>query len=121
MRPRSVSSRRRSCKVRSTTTVLATDSATPKTKPAPTDQPSSQASAMPSSGPDHDLHDRAGDRDGAHRQKLVQRELQPDAEHQQDDADFGELVGDVLVGDEARRERADDDAGQQVPDDAVKP
>ena len=48
MRPRSVSSRRRSCKVRSTTTVLATDSAAPKISPALSDHPCSQASAAPS-------------------------------------------------------------------------
>ena len=27
--------------------------------------------------------------------------MQADAEHQQDDADLGELVGDALVGDES--------------------
>ncbi len=48
MWPRSVSSSRRSCKVRSTTTVLATESATPNTSPAPKFQPSSQARPSPS-------------------------------------------------------------------------
>ena len=61
---------------------------------------------MPSSGRDGDLHDGAGHGDGAHRQQVLQREMQADAEHQQDDADLGELVGQALVGDEARRERA---------------
>ena len=42
--------------------------------------------------------------------------MQADAEHQQNDADLGELVGDVLVGDEAGRERPDDDAGEQIAD-----
>ena len=42
--------------------------------------------------------------------------MQPDAEHQQDDADLGELVGDVLVGDVARRERPDQNPGEQVAD-----
>ena len=42
--------------------------------------------------------------------------MQADAEHQQDDADLGELVGDVLVGDEAGRERPDQDAGEQIAD-----
>ena len=42
--------------------------------------------------------------------------MQPDAEHQQDDADLGELVGQALVGDEARRERSDHDAGEQIAD-----
>ena len=31
--------------------------------------------------------------------------MQADAEHQQDDADFGELERQMLVGDEARRVR----------------
>ena len=42
--------------------------------------------------------------------------MQADAEHQQDDADLGELFGEILVGDIARRERADQDAGQQIAD-----
>lgn len=48
MRPRSVSIRRRSCKARSSTTVEATESASPKTSPAPIDQPSIQARPAPS-------------------------------------------------------------------------
>ena len=46
-----------------------------------------------------------------------QVEVQPDAEHQQDDADLRELFRQVAIGDEARRVRPDDDAGQQIPDD----
>ena len=42
--------------------------------------------------------------------------MQPHAEHQQNDADLGELIGDILVGDEARRERPDDDARHQIAD-----
>ena len=42
--------------------------------------------------------------------------MQADPEHQQDDADLGELQRQVLVGDKARRERADRDAGEQVSD-----
>ena len=48
IRPRSVSTRRRSCRARSRTTVLATDSARPNTSPAPISQPSHAASPMPS-------------------------------------------------------------------------
>ncbi len=40
--------------------------------------------------------------------------MQADAEHQQDHADFRELGGEVGIGDEARRERADGDAGDEV-------
>ena len=42
--------------------------------------------------------------------------MQADAEHQQHYADFSELAGKLLVGDKARRGRADDDAGNQVTD-----
>ena len=41
------------------------------------------------------------------RQQVLQREMQADAEHQQDDADLGQLGGQCRIGDEARRERAD--------------
>ena len=67
-------------------------------------------------GRDGDLHDRAGQRDPAHRQQVVQREVQADAEHQQHHADLGELARELDVGDEAGRGRADDDAGDEVAD-----
>jgi hypothetical protein len=38
--------------------------------------------------------------------------LQADAEHQQDDADLGELLGDFGVGDKSRRVRAHERARQ---------
>jgi hypothetical protein len=44
-------------------------------------------------------------------------ELQADAEHQQDDADFCQLLGQRCVGDKARRVRPDERAGQQIADD----
>ena len=48
-------------------------------------------------------------------------EVQPDAEHQQDDADLGQLLGQGGVGDEARRVRPDEHAGQQVAHDRREP
>ena len=42
--------------------------------------------------------------------------MQPDAEHHQHHADLGELAGELDVGDEARRGRADDDAGDEIAD-----
>ena len=42
--------------------------------------------------------------------------MQADAEHQENDADLSELVGDILVGDKAGRERADDDSRHQISD-----
>ena len=47
-------------------------------------------------------------------------ELQADAEHQEDDPDLGELIGERPVRDEARRVRSDDEAGHQVADDGRK-
>ena len=44
-------------------------------------------------------------------------ELQAHAEHQQDDADLRELLGQRRVGDEARRVRPDEHPGEQVADD----
>lgn len=43
--------------------------------------------------------------------------MKADAEHQQDDTYLCELRRKRLVGDEPGRERADDDAGQEVADD----
>ncbi len=42
--------------------------------------------------------------------------MQTDAEHQQDDADFREFVGERLVGDEARRIGAGDNPREQIAD-----
>ena len=47
-------------------------------------------------------------------------ELQADAEHQEDDADFGELVGQVLVGGEAGGIRPDDQSREEISDDGGK-
>ncbi len=116
MRPRSVSSSRRSCKARSSTTVLATDSARPKTRPAPIGQPSHHAKPMPSSVAIAIWTIAPGMAIARTDKQVLEREMQPDAEHQQDDADFGELVGHVLVADIARRERPDQHAGEQIAD-----
>ena len=72
----------------------------PKTMPRRQLQPSACASQAPSSGGDRCLRDRARDGDAANGQQLLEVELQADAEHQQDDADFGELFGDRRVDDE---------------------
>ena len=50
-------------------------------------------------------------------EQFLEVELQADAEHQQDDADLGELLGQRAVGDEARRVRADEQPGEQIADD----
>ena len=63
------------------------------------------------------LRDGAGEGDAAHGEQFFEMELQADAEHQQDDADLGQLLGQRGVGDEAGRVRADERPGQQVADD----
>ena len=63
-----------------------------------------------------DLAQGAGDGDLADRHQVLDREVQADAEHQQDDADLGQLARQLLVADEAGRERPDRDAGQQIAD-----
>ena len=45
-----------------------------------------------------DLADRPGNGDAAHRQQVRSREMQADAEHQQDHADLGQLPGHAGVG-----------------------
>jgi hypothetical protein len=65
---------------------------------------------------DRDLHDRAGHRDAPDRQQVLERQVQADAEHQQDHADFGELAGQLDIGNEARRARTDYDPGDEVAD-----
>ncbi len=42
--------------------------------------------------------------------------MQPHAEHQQHHTQFGQLVGDGLVGHESRRKRPHAHAGQQIAD-----
>ena len=102
MRPRSVSSKRRSCIARSSTTVLATDKARPNTTPALIDQPSHHASPMPSAVATAICAMAPGMRDAPDREQVFEREMQADAEHQQDHTDLGELVRDALVGDVSR-------------------
>jgi hypothetical protein len=53
------------------------------------------------------LNEGARHRDEPDRQEVYQREVQADAEHQQDDADLGEIDGERWVGDEARSGGAD--------------
>ena len=63
------------------------------------------------------LWPHGADRDAPHRDQVLDVEMQPHAEHQQDDADLGELAGELGIGDEAGRVRADQDPCQQIPHD----
>ena len=51
---------------------------------------------------DNHLRQSAGDRDVAHGEQVGERKMEPDAEHQEDDADIGELRRQPLIGDECR-------------------
>ena len=99
------------------TTVLATEMAMPISKPsrhAPAEQvrgERAQGGRRPGSGRPPRAARSAGP------PQIAEIEVQPDAEHQQDDADFGQLRRHLRVGDEAGRLRADEDPGQQVADD----
>ena len=48
--------------------------------------------------------------------RSLQREMQADAEHQENHADLGEFVGEALVRHIARGEGADRDTSQEIPD-----
>jgi hypothetical protein len=68
-----------------------------------------------------DLHERAGDGDSADREQVLEREMQADAEHQEDNADFAQLLRQRLIGNETRRVGTDEDAGDQVANDRGEP
>ena len=104
-------------RTRTSTTVLATASAMPKIepgRPVPSERPREQRAQHRG---DRALRDGAGNGDAPDREQFLDVELQADAEHQQDDADLRQLLGQRRVGDEARRVRADQRAGEQVADD----
>ncbi len=65
----------------------------------------------------HDLQHPAADRDAAHRDQVPQRELYAEGEEEEDDPDVGEGRDLCRVADEAGREGADDDPGDEVADD----
>ncbi len=90
-------------------------------EPAAEPPPESHTEADPEHGHGGDLNDRARDRDALDGEQVPEREVDADAEHQQDDAELGELRGDARVGSDARGERPDDDAGGDVADDRGQP
>ena len=101
----------RSSSARSSTTVLATDSDRPNTRPA-AEAPAEQVRHAGADGRGgDDLRDGAGQRDVAHRHQILDREVQADAEHQQDHADFRELVGEAGVATNPGVNGPDADAG----------
>ena len=65
--------------------------------------------------------ERARHRDPPTARELAERELDAQREQEQDDAELGELGDPLGVADEARRERPDDDAGDEVAEDRRLP
>lgn len=63
------------------------------------------------------LHDGARNRDTPDRDQVAEREMHADAEHEQNDADLGQLSRQVRVGDEAGREWTDGNAGDEIAHD----
>ena len=61
--------------------------------------------------------DRAGNRHAADRQQLVEMKLQADAEHQEDDADLGQLFGHRRIDGKSGCVRTEQRAGDQIADD----
>ena len=61
-----------------------------------------------------DLRKGAGHGNGAHRQQVRDREMQAYAEHQENDADFGELAREICVSYKSGRERTECHAGEEI-------
>ena len=116
MRPALVVSPLRSSSARSTTTVLATERQRPKTSARAEGPAPAHGEGRAERGRDGDQQQRARHGHAADRREVGRGEMQADAEHQQDDADLGELAGKPGIGHEARRERADRDAGDEIAD-----
>ena len=60
---------------------------------------------------DPHLEQRAGNRDVTNEPQIAQGEEEPDAEHQEDDAEFGELLDRFEVAGESGRKRTEGHAG----------
>lgn len=75
-----------------------------------------QARVLVGEGGDQDLSTRPRQGDPPDGEQVAQVEVHPDAEHQQDDPDLGQLGRHLQVGHEAGCSRAERDAGQEVAD-----
>lgn len=86
------------------------------------DAPAESGRYEHSQGGSHcDLGEGPGHGEAPHRQELACMELEPHSEHEEDDPDLRELLGDVAVHDKSGRERPNHDAGREVTDDRRKP
>src|SRR5580700_10159951 len=70
---------------------------------------------------DQNLPERAGNGDAPDCEQVLYMKMQPDAEHQQNHADFGQLVGELRIRDKAGSIGANYDAGEKIADDWRQP
>ena len=102
-RPAGVRTASRSSRARSSTTVLATDRARPKTIPWPSGPAPEEGDAGAERRRHRDLPDCPRQGDTADGEQIPGGEVHANTEHQQDDADLGKLRGEVRC---RRRSRA---------------
>ncbi len=103
-----------SASTRASTSVLATDTATPKTWAAGHSHPNARPRSAPRTV-DRTLRNGARDSHAPYRQQLLDVKLQADTEHQQDDADFCQLLRQRGIGHEPWGMGSDNHSGKQVP------
>jgi hypothetical protein len=88
-----------------------------RSRPVPSQRP--RKNETQDSG-DYTLSNGSRDGNAAHSEQLFDVELKADAEHQQNDADLRQVLGQGCVGDESRRVRAHQRTREQVADDRRK-
>ena len=107
----------------SATIVLDSEMSAPNQSAGRHSHPSTTRRApRPSGDRQDDLNRAADERDRADRRQLAERQLEPQREQQQRDAELGQLLDVVDVADgRPAGERADEHAGEDVPDDQRLP
>ena len=100
-RPAAESRRPSSMSPRSSTTVLAMESERPRRRLAGPLQPQSAPEAVAEGGGQRHLRDAPGNGDRAHAPQVLQGEMEPHAEHQEDHAQLGQLGDGLDVAHEA--------------------
>ncbi len=112
--PAEVCSSRLSASMRTSTTVLATASERPNTIDAGVAYPATRAAPAPSANAVPPADEGAGYRDAAYGEQFIDVKLKADAEHEQDDADVGKLLGQARVGHEPGRIGTNHHSGEEV-------
>ena len=79
--------------------------------------PPSVSQKVPEGGRRRHLHEGAGNRDVTDLPQIAEREVEPDAEHQEDYTEFGQLLNGADVAGNPRREGTERDASEEVADD----